>query len=562
MDTPDGNSNRIIQIEDLRNNNSKQYTNDNDGIEVNEDDLLIAWDGANAGLVGFGKKGYLGSTLAVLRKKENIFHTQYVGMFLRTKFDYFQNTSTGATIPHISRLALEELEIPLPSYADQIRIAHLLEKIESLIAECKKSIELLEEMVKAAFYQLFGDPVRNEKGWKKEAIGQYASSIVPGRDKPKSFTGKIRWITTDKLKDLRFVNKNDLNLGLTKEEIKEAKSKIIPSQSILMSCVGDLGIVSIVDFECVANQQLHSYQCGASLNNIFTMFCLSYSKSFMHRMASTTTVPYMNKTICNSIPIILPPLDLQNQFATIVQKIETLKNEQETQVQVMKELYASISQKVFAGGLDLSKIQVDEALLPKETPLAQPEPEDKQDDYDGEEEEEEEEQDDSPEIIEQEKTPKPQKGKAAETETSKETTKPTVEKRPKSTSPLSWDTISFKEVATYIGEHFAQHYFNTEMLLGYLEEDLGINVHYFTSAEQKKNPRYEQGDDFLSFVSGALTGQNTFLSLEQVFYNAETENIPAISFAPNDLETLAGKAKKERSGIYFRIKVKDEVTPS
>ena len=70
---------RVLQIDDLRNDNLLKYTNDKKGVIVNEDDLMIVWDGANAGTIGFGKSGYIGSTIAVLRKNQpekysTIFH--------------------------------------------------------------------------------------------------------------------------------------------------------------------------------------------------------------------------------------------------------------------------------------------------------------------------------------------------------------------------------------------------------------------------------------------------------------------------------------------------------
>src|SRR5690606_16507470 len=67
--TPNKDSVRLLQIDDLRNDENIKYTNDKTGVLASEDDILIAWDGANAGTVGFGKSGYVGSTIALLRKK-------------------------------------------------------------------------------------------------------------------------------------------------------------------------------------------------------------------------------------------------------------------------------------------------------------------------------------------------------------------------------------------------------------------------------------------------------------------------------------------------------------
>lgn len=467
---------------------------------------------------------------SILRPKKEIIYPKFLF------YSLFNLHKNGRTLKHqnkttgIINLKLTEYlkeEIPLPSYADQIRIANVLDKIEEVIQTRKNAIDQLDELVKATFYDMFGDPVRNEKGWDKDEIGKHTDSIVPGRDKPKSFTGDIPWITTDKLKNLGFLDKNELNIGLTAEEIKSAKSKIIPSQSILMTCVGDLGLVSIADFDCVANQQLHSYQCHDTINNVFGMFCLSYSKSFMYRMASTTTVPYMNKTICNSIPVILPPLDIQNQFAAIAQKIETLKQQQEQQLLEMEALYASVSHAAFSGTLDLTHIPYDERLLPVVEPVNEPEVIDKKKE--------------EPKELEN-KTPLQLNGLSG--------------KRTKDVLPSTneWSKLSFKKIAELITNHFQANYFNSEMLLRFLTEEAKLNVDYFSSKEQKLNLKLENANDFLIFLSDAVTDKNPYLKLEQVFYDAEVENIIGITFTTLDLETLSKKTTQERSGIYFRIK--------
>lgn len=89
------------------------------------------------------------------------------------------------------------------------------------------------------------------------------------RDKPKSFTGDIPWITTGDLNTTGYTTGSKSGLGLTIDEIKQVKRKIIPKGSVLMSCIGDLGLTTVTDREVVINQQLHSFQCSDEINNLF-----------------------------------------------------------------------------------------------------------------------------------------------------------------------------------------------------------------------------------------------------------------------------------------------------
>ena len=203
---------------------------------------------------------------------------------------------------------------------------------------------------------MFGDPRTNSKKWEMKPVVKYADCIVPGRDKPKDFTGQTLWITTKDLEHLSYTSKSKSNKGLSNIEIEQVRARIIPKNSVLMTCVGDLGVVSIAEENMVVNQQLHTFQCKEEINNIFLMFNLSFQTHYMYKMASTTTLPYLNKTNCNSIPVIKPPIGLQNKFAAIVEKVETIKLSYQTHLQELGNLYGSISQKAFKGELDFGKV--------------------------------------------------------------------------------------------------------------------------------------------------------------------------------------------------------------
>jgi len=270
VDTPNENSVRVLQIDDLRNDNTPKFTNDKSGIFAKENDVLIAWDGANAGTIGYGKSGYIGSTIALLRKRQpELYSTTFIGIFLQSQSQYLRGKTTGSTIPHISRKALDDLEVPVISVTDQLHIANLLSKAENLISQRKESIRLLDEYLKSTFLEMFGDPVRNEKGWEKDKVIAFTDCIVPGRDKPKSFTGNTPWFTTEDLNHKSYVTKSKKGLGLSVEEIKEVRARVIPAGSVLMTCVGDLGVISVCKENCVVNQQLHAFICKQEINNLF-----------------------------------------------------------------------------------------------------------------------------------------------------------------------------------------------------------------------------------------------------------------------------------------------------
>ena len=178
IDYKNENSIRYIQIDDLRNNNNiKHCENINKYVIAKKEDIIIAWDGANAGTIGFGIEGAIGSTLAILRKENKEMDTEFCGLFLRSKSAYLREKCTGATIPHIQRRALEDIKIPKISLNKQIEIKNIINKAQELIDKRKEQIQDLDELVKSQFIEMFGNPSINDKGWMIDKLSTVVTNI-------------------------------------------------------------------------------------------------------------------------------------------------------------------------------------------------------------------------------------------------------------------------------------------------------------------------------------------------------------------------------------------------
>ena len=332
----------------------KWCTNPKKTAEVN--DILMSVR-APVGPVNLAnEKACIGRGLGAIRAK-GLNDFRYIYYFLKNNQELVSRYSTGSTFKSIPKGDIEKIRINVPKDSlDQKRIAQVLADCEDLIAKRKESIALLDELLKSTFLEMFGDPRNNEGNWEFDKVIEYADCIVPGRDKPKSFTGDIPWVTTNDLKHLSFTKESKDKIGLSEDEISEVKARTVPSGSVLMTCVGDLGVVSIATQRMLVNQQLHSFQCKDSINNIFLMYALSFQTEYMYKRASTTTVPYLNKTNCNSIPVIKPPIDLQTEFALKVEKVEEIKKLFQNHLTEIENLYSRLSQDAFKGVLDLSKM--------------------------------------------------------------------------------------------------------------------------------------------------------------------------------------------------------------
>lgn len=292
----------------------------------------------------------LGRGVAGLRAKPNL-SSRYLWHWLTDVGPRLALKAKGATFKQVNKDDIGELEIVLPSLTEQCRIAAILDQADALRAKRREALAQLDNLTQSIFVDMFGEFSTNSKNWKTCTVGDITDCIVPGRDKPKSFSGNIPWVTTSDLKHLGFTRGSSKGIGLSESEIKDVRARVIPSGSVIISCVGDLGIVSVAEVPMVVNQQLHSFQCHSNFSNIFLMYCLALQKPFMLAKASSTTLPYMNKTVCNSIPVICPPLALQQTFATRIQVVDSLKSTHRSALAELDDLFASFQHRAFRGEL-------------------------------------------------------------------------------------------------------------------------------------------------------------------------------------------------------------------
>ncbi|TGN26453.1 restriction endonuclease subunit S [Empedobacter tilapiae] len=478
-----------------------------------------------------------GAFCKVIRPIKNKIYPYYLDAYFKTNTyrKYIQNVTQGANINNLRNEDFDNIEIPLPSYADQIRIANVLGKIEEVIQARKNAIDQLDELVKATFYDMFDDPVRNEKGIPlKELTTKIGSGSTPkGGDESYKDEG-ISLIRSLNIYNNKF--SYDKLAHIDDDQAYKLRNVIVESDDILLNITGaSVARCCIVPNDVLparVNQHVSILRFKKDTINPYYAVHLLTSDSFQKYLyelstSKSATREAITKDQLENLLVNVPPLDIQNQFAAIAQKIGKLKAEQEKQLLEMQALYASVSHAAFSGTLDLTRIPYDERLLPVVEPVNEPEVIDKKKE--------------EPKELEN-KIPLQLNGLSG--------------KRTKDVLPSTneWSKLSFKKIAELITNHFQANYFNSEMLLRFLTEEAKLNVDYFSSKEQKLNLKLENANDFLIFLSDAVTDKNPYLKLEQVFYDAEVENIIGIAFTIQDLEKLSKKTTQERSGIYFRIK--------
>ncbi|RBN51401.1 restriction endonuclease subunit S [Flavobacterium psychrolimnae] len=356
---------RYIQIGDLRNDNNLKYAeHSKSNVLCTKNDVLIAWDGANAGTIGYNLEGAVGSTLAKLVINDNYkIFPNFLGRFLQTKSKSLRDNCSGATIPHISKSELENIEIPLPSLLTQQKIAEILDTADQLRQYNKQLIEKYDALIQSLFMEMFGDPVRNEKGWETVQVESVASkekhSIKAG---PFGSSLKKEFYVQNgyKIYGQEQVIKDNMSFGnyyIDEKKYKELESCKVKNGDVLISLVGTYGKVSIIPevFEKgIINPRLMKISPNKNIiRPDFLKFLLqsSHVEKQLKNHSRGGTMDIINVGIIRKIFIPLPPLKIQNLFAERVQMIEAQKQQAQEALAKSENLFQSLLQRAFKGEL-------------------------------------------------------------------------------------------------------------------------------------------------------------------------------------------------------------------
>lgn len=369
-DSPSGKARRVIGIDDLRNDDLIRYTDDASGTEAISDDVLIAWDGANAGTVGFGKSGYIGSTIARLRVRSGVrLFTPFLGLYLKSKFDYLRQTATGATIPHINRSALESIPLPVIEYDDQIRIAHLLGKLEGLIDQRKQHLQQLDDLLKSVFLEMFGDPILNPHGFPVRRLSEFYVNPKEGtkcgpfgsalKKEELVDSGVPVWNMDNIAADGQMVL--PFRMWITADKYKDLASYSVQDGDIIISRAGTVGKMCVARMNgqsAIISTNLIRLRLGNELRPLHFASLMLYCKGRVGRLKTGAdgAFTHMNTGVLDSLEFPYPPVELQDGFGKIATKVEGVKSRYRQSLTDLEVLYGALSQQAFKCELDLSRV--------------------------------------------------------------------------------------------------------------------------------------------------------------------------------------------------------------
>ncbi len=258
----------------------------------------------------------------------------------------------GATRAKLTKGDAFTIPIPFPSFAEQKRIAAILDKADSLRRKNQQAIQLADQFLRAVFLDMFGDPVTNPKGWQKEPLANHfkiGTGGTPSRAIQENYGGNIPWVKTTEVCGRLILETGE---ALTERGLADSNCKVYPIGSLIIAMYGQgktRGQCGILGLEASTNQACAVLEPSETLEMNFVYQYIKYSYDQLRELSRGGNQPNLNLSLVKSFEVMIPDKKLQIHFSNIFLRVqEILKQSNDFKDD---NLFNSLSQKAFAGEL-------------------------------------------------------------------------------------------------------------------------------------------------------------------------------------------------------------------
>jgi len=345
----------FLNLNDTKYLSQKDYSKYKDKYQANIDDVLVC----NIGTIGKSlriqkaDKFLIAWNLFLIKLDNRKLYSQYFAHYLNHLSDqnYFDRFLTGGTVKFINKKTMEKIQVPIPPLPQQQKIANILDAAVTLKQNDKALIAKYDALTQALFLEMFGDPVRNPKGWEKVELKNLTQPIKKlGKDYK---SPSINYVDISSIDNTKF-----LIVSTTEYLFEERPSRaqqILKKNDVLLSTVRpNLKNIAINKTDdLIASTGFYVCRVNEQLNSKFLFEVLKSDSVTNHFVGITAgaNYPAVKSSDISKFQVVLPPIELQNQFAERVALIEEQKAIAQKSLEKSEALCNSLLQKAFNGGL-------------------------------------------------------------------------------------------------------------------------------------------------------------------------------------------------------------------
>lgn len=274
----------------------------------------------------------------------------YLYYFMENYINELRKQSIGGVIKYIKLCNLTDAIIEVPNIEEQKYIVKILSKIKEIISNRNKELNKLDEIVKARFVEMFGDPRNNPFGFDERILKDTCKVVTgntPSRAVSEYYGNYVEWIKTDNIVS-GLLNPTKATECLSEKGMEVGR--IVERDSILMACIAgsiaSIGRVCITDRTVAFNQQINAV-VPEKYNVLFLYVLLQVSKDYLIEDVNMALKGILSKSKLEEKKFIVPPIELQEQFADFVNQINKSKVEVQKALDKTQILFDSLMQQYF-----------------------------------------------------------------------------------------------------------------------------------------------------------------------------------------------------------------------
>ncbi|HNL05156.1 MAG TPA: restriction endonuclease subunit S [Bacteroidia bacterium] len=337
---------------------------------VQKNDILLSLSGTIKVYKWHGVEALLNQRIVKIKPKRNI-NIDWVYYKISNSIEEIINKAKSATIKNVSVNDIKSLEVLLPDLETQNKIVAILDKAKTILDKREETIRKYDELLRATFLEMFGDPILNPKHWQKQKLEEITTKITDGKhgDCEDELNSGFYFISAKDLLDGK-INYNGVREITEKDFIETHRRTNLQLNDILIGNTGaSIGKLAIVTDEVKAARTTFQKSVAIVTVNekiITPSFLYSYllpNRDYLEKISSGSGQKNLLLSQLRNLEIITPPLELQQRFTSIVFKIENLKQKHKIQLQESHNLYKTLSQLSFKGELDFNTAVDLEVLL-------------------------------------------------------------------------------------------------------------------------------------------------------------------------------------------------------
>ena len=342
---------QIIRIRDIKKGFSETYYAGDFKKEylVHHGDLLVGMDGEFNIERWKGKEALLNQRVCQIEAKDKI-NEDYLYFALGVALKKVERKTAFVTVKHLSAKVLNDIELNVPSFNEQIRISDILLNIKKSIKLRQLILKNLDELIKARFVEMFGD-LENSKKYDYQKISDLTNVVsggTPKRDNESYWkNGTIPWIKTTELRNNKIKTVAEY---ITEEGLEGSSAKLVPVHSVLIAMYGQgktRGMTGYLNIEASTNQACACILPSSKINSEYLWQYLIMSYHNLRNMAKGGNQPNLNSKIIKNFKVLVPPLSLQNEFANFVQQVDKSKVVVQKSLDETQRLFDSLMQEYF-----------------------------------------------------------------------------------------------------------------------------------------------------------------------------------------------------------------------